>query len=158
VNDRRVARVVRAPQDLPGQELSQYRDGEGTVRGIASCNVNAYLREAAGGQEVTAKDFRTWAGTVLAALALQEFQRSDSQAAARRNLRTAIERVAARLDNTPTIWRRCYVHPERLGCCLEGGLALEVERRPPCMRRWPSTTSARCGPRRRPCWPCWRSG
>jgi DNA topoisomerase-1 len=75
---------------------------------------------------VTAKDFRTWSGTVLAALALREFERFDSQAAARRNLRQAIERVAARLGNTPTICRKCYVHPEVLDCYLEGALALEV--------------------------------
>jgi DNA topoisomerase I len=127
VRDRWVARVVRALQDLPGQELFQYQDSDGTVRDVTSADVNAYLREAAGGREVTAKDFRTWAGTVLAALALREFERFDSQAAAKRNVRAAIERVAARLGNTPTICRKCYVHPEVLGCYVEGQLLLDVQ-------------------------------
>ena len=127
VRDRRVARVVRALQDLPGQELFQYQEADGTVRSVTSADVNAYLREAAGGSDVTAKDFRTWAGTVLAALALREFERFDSQAAAKRNVRTAIELVAARLGNTPTICRKCYVHPEVLGCYLDGELLLKVQ-------------------------------
>ncbi|NKE46163.1 DNA topoisomerase IB [Roseomonas frigidaquae] len=125
VTDRRVARIVRACQDLPGQELFQYRDADGTLHDVTSADVNAYLREIAG-QEITAKDFRTWAGTVLAALALQEYQRVDSQAAAKRNVRAAIERVAARLGNTPTICRKCYVHPTILETYLGGELALEV--------------------------------
>jgi DNA topoisomerase-1 len=76
---------------------------------------------------VTAKDFRTWAGTVLAALALREFQGFDSQAAAKRNIKAAIEQVAARLGNTPTICRKCYVHPAVLDCYLDGDLMLEIE-------------------------------
>ncbi|WP_439599371.1 DNA topoisomerase IB [Falsiroseomonas sp.] len=126
VADRRVARIVRACQDLPGQELFQYRDAEGALRDVTSADVNAYLREITG-REVTAKDFRTWAGTVLAALALKEYERVDSQAAAKRNVRAAIERVAARLGNTPTICRKCYVHPTILDSYLGGTLALEVE-------------------------------
>ncbi|MFC7539097.1 DNA topoisomerase IB [Siccirubricoccus deserti] len=127
--DRRVARIVRACQDLPGQELFQYRDAEGGLRDVTSADVNAYLREIAG-RDVTAKDFRTWAGTVLAALALREYQRADSQAAAKRNLRAAIERVAARLGNTPAICRTCYIHPAILDCYLDGALAFEVEAEP----------------------------
>lgn len=127
VSDRRVARIVRALQDLPGQDLFQYLDEDGVPRAIGSAEVNAYLRDAAGGRAVTAKDFRTWAGTVLAAMALREFERFDTKAAAKRNLRQAIERVAARLGNTPTICRKCYVHPELLDCYLESGaLALEI--------------------------------
>jgi DNA topoisomerase-1 len=126
VKDRRVARIVRACQDLPGQELFQYRDADGEVRDVTSADVNGYLREIAG-RDVTAKDFRTWAGTVLAALALREYQRVDSQAAAKRNVRQAIERVASRLGNTPTICRKCYVHPAILDSYLDGTLALEVE-------------------------------
>lgn len=126
VADRRVARIVRACQDLPGQELFQYRDAEGKVHDVTSSDVNAYLREISG-TEITAKDFRTWAGTVLAALALQEFEQFDTQAAAKRNIRAAIERVAAKLGNTPTICRKCYVHPAVLDCYLDGALALEVE-------------------------------
>ncbi|MGG5889859.1 DNA topoisomerase IB [Falsiroseomonas sp. HC035] len=126
VKDRRVARIVSACQDLPGQELFQYRDADGEIRDVTSADVNAYLREIAG-RDVTAKDFRTWAGTVLAALALREYQRVDSQAAAKRNVRQAIERVASRLGNTPTICRKCYVHPVILDSYLGGTLALEVE-------------------------------
>ncbi|HYZ32191.1 MAG TPA: DNA topoisomerase IB [Crenalkalicoccus sp.] len=126
VADRRIARIVRACQELPGQELFQYRDAEGTVHDVTSTDVNDYLREISG-RSITAKDFRTWAGTVLAALALREFERFDSKAAAKRNVRAAIERVAARLGNTPTICRKCYVHPAVLDTYLDGGLVLEVE-------------------------------
>ena len=125
IGNRRVAKIVRACQELPGQELFQYRDEDGAVRDVGSADVNAYLREITGG-DITAKDFRTWAGTVMAALALQEFERFDSQAAARKNLRSAIERVAARLGNTPTICRKCYVHPEVLSAYAEGELLLEM--------------------------------
>jgi DNA topoisomerase-1 len=126
VEDRRVARIVKACQDLPGQELFQYRDGDGAVRDVTSADVNAYLREVTG-QPITAKDFRTWAGTVLAALALQEFEAFDTEAAAKKNLRTAIESVASRLGNTPTICRKCYIHPEVLDGYLEGDLLLQVK-------------------------------
>jgi DNA topoisomerase-1 len=126
VTDRRVARIVRQCQDLPGQELFQYQDAEGALRDVSSADVNAYLREACG-QDITAKDFRTWAGTVLAAMALQEYERVDSHAAAKHNVRAAIERVASRLGNTPTICRKCYVHPAILDLYLEGNLALEAE-------------------------------
>lgn len=126
VRDRRVARIVKACQDLPGQELFQYRDAAGAVRDVTSADVNAYLREITG-QDITAKDFRTWAGTVLAALALQEFEAFDSEAVAKKNLRTAIESVSARLGNTPTICRKCYIHPEVLDGYLEGDLLLQVK-------------------------------
>jgi DNA topoisomerase-1 len=126
VKDRRVARIVRACQDLPGQELFQWRDAEGEVRDVTSADVNAYLREISG-HPITAKDFRTWAGTVLAALALREFERFDTKAAAKRNVKQAIERVAARLGNTPTICRKCYVHPAVLDGYLEENLVLEME-------------------------------
>ena len=79
------------------------------------------------GQDITAKDFRTWAGTVLAAMALNEVTTFDSAAQAKRNLRTAIENVAARLGNTPTICRKCYVHPEVLSSYLDGNLVLEIK-------------------------------
>jgi DNA topoisomerase I len=126
VQDRRVARIVRQCQELPGQDLFQYVDDDGEVRGVTSDDVNEYLREIAGA-DVTAKDFRTWAGTVLAALALQECERFTTQAAAKRNIRAAIESVAARLGNTPTICRKCYVHPEIFDCYMDEGLLLEIE-------------------------------
>lgn len=127
LRDRRVARVVRACQDLPGQALFQYRDEDGSLQAIDSADVNAYLREVTG-EEITAKDFRTWAGTVLAAMALSEFEAFDSQAAAKRNIRAAVERAAARLGNTPAICRQCYIHPEVLECYLQGSLLVQVKR------------------------------
>ena len=125
VKDRRIARIVKACQDLPGQELFQYGDEGGERRDVTSADVNAYLKEITG-QDITAKDFRTWAGTVLAAMALSEFEEFDSQAKAKKNLRAAIEKVSSRLGNTPTICRKCYVHPEVFTCYLEGALLLEI--------------------------------
>ncbi len=123
--DRRVAKIVKACQDLPGQELFQYRDADGAVHDVTSSDVNAYLKEISG-REITAKDFRTWTGTVLAAHALAEFEEVDSQAAAKKNIRQAIERVSARLGNTPAICRKCYVHPEVFESYLAKELVLEV--------------------------------
>lgn len=117
--DRRIARVVRACQELPGQQLFQYIDEAGERRGVTSTDVNAYLREIAG-CDVTAKDFRTWAGTVLAALALGEIGISESETGARRSIGAAIRRVAERLGNTPAICRKCYVHPDILEGYLSG--------------------------------------
>lgn len=128
VSDRRIAKVIRSCQDLPGQELFQYVDEEGETRDVTSNNVNAYLREISGA-DITAKDFRTWHGTVLAALALQELEKFDNQAGAKRNLRDAIHQVAARLGNTPTICRKCYIHPEIFSSYMEGSLLLEVKDR-----------------------------
>jgi DNA topoisomerase I len=119
VRDRRVARIIRHLQDLPGQELFQYVDEGGARRTIDSADVNAYLHEIAG-EDFTAKDFRTWAGTVLAALALAEAREFATEREAKRNIVRAIERVAARLGNTPAICRRCYVHPEVLQAYLDG--------------------------------------
>jgi DNA topoisomerase I len=126
VKDRRIAKIIRACQDLPGQRLFQYRDEEGEIRDVTSADVNAYLKEITG-RDVTAKDFRTWAGTVMAALALQEFEAFDTKATQKKNLKEAIERVSSRLGNTPTICRKCYVHPEVLNAYIEGDLALAVK-------------------------------
>ena len=125
VKDRRIARIVKACQDLPGQNLFQYLDAAGERQSVTSADVNAYLKEITG-RDITAKDFRTWAGTVLAAMALSEFEEFDSQAKAKKNLRAAIEKVSSRLGNTPTICRKCYVHPEVFTCYLEGALLLEI--------------------------------
>ena len=125
VHDRRVARIVRGCQEIPGQHLFQYLDDEGRHQAVTSHDVNAYLREVSGA-DITAKDFRTWTGTVLAAMALSEFEPADSQARAKKNVTQAIASVAATLGNTPTICRKCYVHPEILGAYLDGGLLLEV--------------------------------
>ncbi len=94
VKDRRVARIVKACQDLPGQHLFQYVDEDGQQQKVTSSDVNAYLREIAGA-DITAKDFRTWHGTVLAAMALQEFERLDPKARTKKSVKAAIDRVAA---------------------------------------------------------------
>ena len=121
LNDRRLARVVKRCRDLPGQDLFQYEDEDGRPRSVDSSDVNAYLHEIAG-DEFTAKDFRTWAGTVLAAIALQEFEAFDSQTQAKKNVVRAIEHVAGRLGNTPTVCRKCYVHPEVINSYLDGSM------------------------------------
>jgi DNA topoisomerase I len=127
VKDRRIAKIVRACQDLPGQRLFQYKDENGEIREVTSADVNAYLKEITG-TDITAKDFRTWAGTVMAALALQEFEAFDTKATQKKNLKAAIERVASRLGNTPTICRKCYIHPEVLNAYTEGQLVLQVKK------------------------------
>ncbi len=122
LKDRRLARIIRQSQDLPGFELFQYVDAQGARHGIDAADVNDYLRRAAG-EECTAKDFRTWAGTVLAAKALQDCHAIGSAARAKRNIVAAIETVAKRLGNTKAICRKCYVHPEIIQAYLEGSLA-----------------------------------
>jgi DNA topoisomerase I len=126
VRDRRIAKIIKACQELPGQELLQYLDEEGNAQAITSSDVNTYLK-AITGTEITAKDFRTWAGTVLAAIALSEMQSFESAGEAKRNLRNAIKDVAARLGNTPTICRKCYVHPELVTSYLDGNFVLKVK-------------------------------
>ncbi|PWC48390.1 DNA topoisomerase IB [Azospirillum sp. TSA6c] len=126
LKDRRLARVVAACRDVPGDELFQYLDRDGQRHAVTSGDVNAYLREATGA-DFTAKDFRTWAGTVLAAMALREFESFDSASAAKRNVTRAIEQVATRLGNTPSVCRKSYVHPEVLDAYLEGGLLASLK-------------------------------
>jgi DNA topoisomerase-1 len=126
LKDRRVARIIRSCQELPGQQLLQYSNGSGDVHGVSSTDVNDYLHEISG-EDITAKDFRTWAGTILAALALNEVQSFDSQVQAKRNLKTAIETVAARLGNTPAICRKCYIHPQIQNAYLGGALVLNIK-------------------------------
>jgi DNA topoisomerase-1 len=125
VKDRRIARIIRACQELPGQRLFQYQDEEGEVREVTSADVNAYLQEITG-RDITAKDFRTWGGTVMAALALCELEAADTKATQKKNLKAAIESVSSRLGNTPTICRKCYIHPEVLNAYIEGNLALNA--------------------------------
>ncbi|MEJ1970551.1 MAG: hypothetical protein WDN03_18280 [Rhizomicrobium sp.] len=121
VTDRRVAKVVRACQELPGQQLFEYRDAEGAVCGIDSADVNAYLKDITG-LEITAKDFRTWFGTVAAAVALH----ARGLPALKKTARAVICEVAARLGNTPTICRKCYIHPEVLTAYDGGELVLHI--------------------------------
>jgi DNA topoisomerase-1 len=125
VKDRRIAKVVRACQELPGQELFQYFD-DGELRDVTSSDVNSYLRDITG-RDVSAKDFRTWHGTVMAALALQDVQEFEGKAALKRNIKAAIAQVASRLGNTVAICRKCYVHPEILQAYAEGQLLLHIE-------------------------------
>ncbi len=127
IRDRRVAKIVKQCHELPGQELFQYIDQQGERRDVTSSDVNAYLKEITG-RDITAKDFRTWAGTVLAALALGEFETFDTDTRAKKNVRAAIEAVASRLGNTPTICRKCYIHPEVVHSYLQGEMLLEVQK------------------------------
>ena len=122
LKDRRLAGIVARLQDLRGQELFQYVDADGAQHDVSSHDVNDYLHEVTG-EDITAKDFRTWAATNLAALALHEFERFDSAAKAKKNVVQAIETVAKLLGNTPAICRKCYIHPRIFDGYLDGSLA-----------------------------------
>jgi DNA topoisomerase I len=128
ISDRRLASIIRRTRDLPGQDLFQYVDDDGQRRSIGSADVNDYLRTLTG-EDYTAKDFRTWSGTVLAAMALQEFEKFDSEAQAKKNIVRAIESVAKKLGNTPTICRKCYVHPAVLEAYLDGATLEALQQR-----------------------------
>ncbi|MFT3783955.1 MAG: DNA topoisomerase IB [Nibricoccus sp.] len=119
LHDPQLAQIVRQVQDLPGQELFQYVDEDGKPQDITSQDVNDYLRETAG-EEFSAKDFRTWSGTVLAAIALREFEKFDTKAQAKKNLVEAIKHVSERLGNTPAICKKCYIHPIVMNSYLDG--------------------------------------
>ncbi len=119
LEDATLARSVKRCQDLPGQVLFQYLDADGVRQTVGSADVNAYLREISG-EDFTAKDFRTWAGTVLAAAALRDCAQQHSQTARRKQVVAAIGTVAARLGNTPAVCRQCYVHPAVLEAYLDG--------------------------------------
>jgi DNA topoisomerase-1 len=128
VEDEKLARIVRKCREIPGQDLFTYIDDDGEPRDIGSADVNDYLREIAGA-DVTAKDFRTWAATTLAAVALERFKAVDTKAALKRNVRRAIEAVAGMLGNTATVCRKCYVHPAILDGYLDGTLRGVLRRR-----------------------------
>jgi DNA topoisomerase-1 len=128
LSEPRLARIVRRCQDLPGYELFAYIDENGQVHDVGSADVNDYLREITG-QDFTAKHFRTWHGTVLAAMALKEYQAFTSQRQAKRNVVRAVESVAERLGNTPAVCRKCYVHPIVLDTYLDGSLVNSLKRR-----------------------------
>jgi DNA topoisomerase-1 len=129
VSSRRVARVVRSCRDLPGQHLFQYVGEDGERHAIGSADVNAYLRDIASA-EVTAKDFRTFAGTVLAGVALASYPPAGTMTLRKANVREAIEQVAHLLGNTPAVTRNSYVHPEIVAAYLDGRLALRRHRPP----------------------------
>lgn len=125
LQDRRLARIVKQCSDLPGYELFQYVDEDGTRHLVDSSDVNDYLREITG-QHFTAKDFRTWAGTVLACDLLRELGPFESATQAKKNVVEAIKKVAAKLGNTPAVCRKCYVHPAVLEAYLGGITAQEA--------------------------------
>jgi DNA topoisomerase-1 len=129
--DPRLARIVRQCQELPGSQLFQYIDDDGRVRDVTSADVNRYLRSAMG-QAFTAKDVRTWGGTVLAARALDDINRGEGHPPAERHVVRAIDAVSQLLGNTRAVCRRCYVHPAVIGAYLDGSLprALHAGRRP----------------------------
>jgi DNA topoisomerase-1 len=121
VEDRRLARIVRACQELPGQELFQYVDDDGVRHSVGSSDVNDYLREITS-EDFTAKDFRTWAGTVCVAAALRQIGPADSETAAKRNLVAAIKATAQTLGNTVAVCRKSYIHPAVVAAYRDGTL------------------------------------
>ena len=133
VNDRRLARIVKQCRDLPGQDLFQYIDDDGRRCDVTSGDVNAYLKTITG-QNFTAKDFRTWAATVLCATALGELDTAESQAKAKKNVLQAIEAVAGVLGNTRAVCRKSYIHPAVMDAYL-GGTTLATLRQAVKTRR-----------------------
>lgn len=119
VKDRRLANIVKRSRDLPGQDLFQYVDEDGSQQSIGSGDVNDYLRSITG-EDTTAKHFRTWAGTLLAAVALEAMDAPEKESQAKSNVNTAIKLVAERLGNTPSIARKCYVHPAVVDAYMHG--------------------------------------
>jgi len=128
LRDRRLAALIRRVQALPGQELFEYLDEAGDVQTISSDDVNAYLRDVSE-EDITAKDFRTWAGTVLTFRALCALDPVSSDAEAKRNIVGAIKSVAQILGNTPAVCRRSYVHPGVLDAYLESSLSEQLVKR-----------------------------
>jgi DNA topoisomerase-1 len=121
VHDRRLAKIVARIEELPGQELFHYVDDDGATHPVSSSDVNAYLQEIAG-EHFTAKDFRTWWGTVLALVELSQQETPASERAGQQTIRDAVRSVAARLGNTPAICRKCYIHPQIFDAFREGCL------------------------------------
>jgi len=129
VNDRRLARIVKQCRDLPGQELFRYLDADGEPQVVDSGDINGYLKEITG-QDFTAKDFRTWAGTVLAASALRRVPPPGAKRETERNVNVAIEAVAGLLGNTPAVCRKSYVHPGVVDAYRDGTMATIFSRKP----------------------------
>ncbi len=128
LDDRRLARIVEQCRDIPGQDLFQFLDHDGERHRIGSEDVNHYLHEISG-EAITAKDFRTWAATNLAAEVLAELEKFDSHAAAKKEVLRAVETVAKKLGNTPAICRKCYIHPAIFEGYLDGSLAEGLKQR-----------------------------
>jgi DNA topoisomerase-1 len=119
ITDRRIARIVQRCIELPGADLFQYLNGDGRRESVTSGDLNDYLREITG-LDATAKDFRTWAGTMLAARALREVGPAASERDARRNVNKALDQVARRLGNTRAVCRKYYVHPALISAYMGG--------------------------------------
>jgi DNA topoisomerase-1 len=128
LTDRRLAKIVRQCRDLPGYELFQYVDENGARQSVGSEEVNAYLKDITG-QDLTSKDFRTWAGTVLAAQLLRELEAFTSNAQAKRNILAVVDMVAKRLGNTKAVCRKCYIHPAIFDAYLDGSMLEAIEQR-----------------------------
>jgi DNA topoisomerase I len=128
INDRRLAKIIKRCQDLPGYELFQYLDQDGERHTIDSSDVNEYIRQIAG-EEFSTKDFRTWAGTVLAARALQQCETAESNSQSKRNIVQAVESVAKKLGNTKAVCRKCYIHPAVIDAYTDGSLLRVLNRR-----------------------------
>jgi DNA topoisomerase-1 len=121
LRDRRVARIIKRMQELPGQELFTYLDEAGEAHAVQSDDVNEYLKEVTG-EEFTAKDFRTWAGTILAARFFRQVEVTADTAGSKKELVRAIARVADELGNTPAVCKKCYIHPAVIAAYLAGAL------------------------------------
>jgi DNA topoisomerase-1 len=128
LKDRRLANIMRRLQDIRGQDLFKYLDDHGVEHSVGSDDVNDYLREITG-EDITAKDFRTWAATNLAALALRDFEACDTAAKAKKNVLRTIESVAKMSGNTPSICRKCYIHPAIFEGYLDGTLLEGIKAR-----------------------------
>ena len=137
LRDRRLARIIRACQEIPGQELFQYIDDDGSHLAVTSTDINDYLHEI-GGEEFTAKDFRTWAGTVHALNALAVCPECESEQERKQRVTDVIADVSSRLGNTPAVCRKCYVHPAVIDAWLEGRLAERLSTLPTRGRRKPA--------------------
>jgi DNA topoisomerase-1 len=142
VEDRRVARIVRACQELPGQELFQYVDDAGQKHDVGSGDVNDYLREITG-QDFTAKDFRTWAGSVSVACELQQLGPAELETEARKNVVAAVKATAQNLGNTPAVCRKSYSHPAIIEAYLDGSLI-------PKLNEWKGRSGSNSSCRLRP--------
>jgi len=121
LQDRRLAGIVKRLQDLPGQALFQYVDDDGEEQRIDSADINEYLRDVTG-QDFTAKDFRTWAGTVLCSVALRTIDDAESPTQAKRNVAQVVKTVSERLGNTPTVCRKSYIHPNVIDAYMDGSM------------------------------------
>jgi DNA topoisomerase-1 len=141
LTDPQVARIVRTCEEIPGYELFKYLDEAGERQDVESADVNDYLKRISG-EDVTAKDFRTWAGTVMATFTLTGLERCESKTQATKNVTATIKEVAKKLGNTPAICRKSYVHPDVISCYLDGSLdaltkveqAVEASARPKGLR------------------------